>query len=125
MKTMRSVIMAAAALASSSAYAQYTDGVVKIGVLTDMSSIYSDISGSGAIVAAKLAVEDFGAGAVAAVLSQEPQARLVLGVVAEVGSRDDAVGQSGAPQQRPQVVLPAVGGQFGAQEQRDHFRLAA
>jgi hypothetical protein len=71
------------------------------------------------------AVEDLGAGAVAAMLSQEPQARLVLDVVAEVGSRDDAAGQSGAFQQRPQVVLPAVGGQLGAQEQRDHFRFAA
>ncbi len=59
MKTMRSVIMAAAALASSSAYAQYTDGVVKIGVLTDMSSLYSDLAGAGSVAAAKMAVADF------------------------------------------------------------------
>jgi hypothetical protein len=39
MKSMRCLIVAAAALASSSAYAQITDGVVKIGVLTDMSSL--------------------------------------------------------------------------------------
>ncbi len=64
MKTMRSVIvMAAAALASSSAYAQYTDGVIKIGVMSDMSSLYSDVGGPGSVVAAKLAVEDFGAAA--------------------------------------------------------------
>src|ERR1700684_1965237 len=32
---------------------------VKIGVLTDMSSLYSDIGGAGSVAAAKLAVEDF------------------------------------------------------------------
>jgi branched-chain amino acid transport system substrate-binding protein len=59
MKSMRCLIVAAAALASSSAYAQITDGVVKIGVLTDMSSLYSDLAGAGSVVAAKLAVADF------------------------------------------------------------------
>jgi branched-chain amino acid transport system substrate-binding protein len=64
MKTMHSVIIiVAAVLANSSAYAQYTDGVVKIGVLTDMSSLYADDTGVGSVVAAKLAVEDFGAAA--------------------------------------------------------------
>lgn len=33
--------------------------VVKIGVLTDMSGAYSDFTGSGAVIAAKMAVEDF------------------------------------------------------------------
>jgi branched-chain amino acid transport system substrate-binding protein len=61
MKTIVRVIVIAAAIVNSSANAQYTDGIVKIGVLTDMSSIYSDIGGPGAVVAAKLAVEDFGA----------------------------------------------------------------
>jgi branched-chain amino acid transport system substrate-binding protein len=56
---MRCLIVAAAALASSSAYAQITDGVVKIGVLTDMSSLYSDLAGAGSVAAAKLAVADF------------------------------------------------------------------
>jgi branched-chain amino acid transport system substrate-binding protein len=59
MKSMRCLIIAAAALASSSAYAQITDGVVKIGVLTDMSSLYSDLAGAGSVAAAKLAVADF------------------------------------------------------------------
>jgi branched-chain amino acid transport system substrate-binding protein len=63
MKTIVRVIVIAAAIVNSSANAQYTDGIVKIGVLTDMSSIYSDIGGPGAVVAAKLAVEDFGAAA--------------------------------------------------------------
>src|SRR5215813_13474445 len=63
MKTTRNMIVAAALLASSSAFAQYTDGVIKIGVLSDMSSLYADIGGPGSVAAAKLAVEDFGAAA--------------------------------------------------------------
>ena len=37
-----------------------TGGVVKIGVLTDMSGVYADYGGPGAVAAAKLAVQDFG-----------------------------------------------------------------
>lgn len=37
-----------------------TNGTVKIGVLTDLSGLYSDIGGKGSIVAAELAVEDLG-----------------------------------------------------------------
>jgi branched-chain amino acid transport system substrate-binding protein len=44
---------------STMAHAQYTDGVVKIGVLSDMSSVYSDLTGAGSVAAAKLAVQDF------------------------------------------------------------------
>jgi branched-chain amino acid transport system substrate-binding protein len=60
MKTVPKLIIIAAILANGSAFAQYTDGVVKIGILTDMSSLYADDSGQGSVVAAKLAVEDFG-----------------------------------------------------------------
>jgi branched-chain amino acid transport system substrate-binding protein len=63
MKIMRDLTMIAAAFVSSSAFAQYTDGVIKIGVLVDMSSLYADLGGPGSVVAAKLAVEDFGAAA--------------------------------------------------------------
>jgi len=49
----------ALALLGTAAQAQYTDGTVKIGVLTDMSSLYSDLAGAGSVAAAKLAVEDF------------------------------------------------------------------
>jgi len=35
-------------------------GVVKIGVLTDMSGVYSDNTGQGSIVAAQMAIDDFG-----------------------------------------------------------------
>ena len=51
----------AAALGTGTVQAQISDGVVKIGVLSDMSSLYADLAGSGSIVAAQMAVEDFGA----------------------------------------------------------------
>jgi len=51
----------AAAVGTGAAQAQISDGVVKIGVLSDMSSLYSDIGGKGSVVAAQMAVEDFDA----------------------------------------------------------------
>ena len=50
-------------LAASPARAQISDGVVKIGVLNDQSSLYADLAGQGSVVAARMAVEDFGAAA--------------------------------------------------------------
>lgn len=54
-------LAAAAALAAGGAQAQITDNVVKIGILNDQSSLYADLSGQGAVVAARMAAEDFGA----------------------------------------------------------------
>ena len=45
---------------SSSAFAQFTDDKVKIGVLTESSGVYADLAGTGSIIAAQMAVEDFG-----------------------------------------------------------------
>jgi branched-chain amino acid transport system substrate-binding protein len=60
MKLAGRLAFAVAALTCSAAVAQAEDDdVVKIGVLTDMSSLYSDIGGAGSVAAAKLAVEDF------------------------------------------------------------------
>ena len=42
------------------ASAQWTGNRVKIGVLSDMSSLYADITGPGSVLAARMAVEDFG-----------------------------------------------------------------
>ena len=53
----------ALALSSGTALAQMSDGVVKIGVLSDMSSLYADVGGPGSTAAARMAVEDFGAAA--------------------------------------------------------------
>src|SRR5881392_4191960 len=58
----RKLAMAGAiAVAMGQAQAQVSDGVIKIGVMNDQSSLYADISGQGGVVAAKMAVEDFGA----------------------------------------------------------------
>lgn len=50
------------ALASPAAAAagKLSDDVVKIGVLTDMTGYYADLSGPGSLAAAQMAVEDFG-----------------------------------------------------------------
>jgi len=40
--------------------AQLSDDTLKLGVLTDMSSLYADINGPGAVYATQLAIEDFG-----------------------------------------------------------------
>ena len=65
MKRKLMTVMVAAALTTgmSAANAQQgklSDDVVKIGVLTDMSGVYAEYGGPGAVVAAKMAVEDFG-----------------------------------------------------------------
>jgi branched-chain amino acid transport system substrate-binding protein len=64
MKLKRGLIAAAVAAALAAAgvaQAQVSDGVIKIGVLNDQSSLYADIGGPGSVVAARMAVEDFGA----------------------------------------------------------------
>ena len=57
MKLAGSLAFALAALIGTAAQAQTVN--VKIGVLTDMSSLYSGIGGPGSVAAAKLAIEDF------------------------------------------------------------------
>jgi len=60
---LRAIAAAAAICAGSHGFpaaAQISDDVVKIGVLNDLDGLYSDISGMGSVIAARLAVEDFG-----------------------------------------------------------------
>jgi branched-chain amino acid transport system substrate-binding protein len=59
-KSAANALLAGLLLAVAPAAAQVSDEVVRIGVLTDQSSAYSDITGAGSIAAAQLAVEDFG-----------------------------------------------------------------
>jgi branched-chain amino acid transport system substrate-binding protein len=56
MRLAASLAFAAAALFGTAAQAQVN---VKIGVLSDMSSLYADIGGPGSVTAAKMAVQDF------------------------------------------------------------------
>ncbi len=60
-KVLATMVSAALALGAGAAQAQISDGIIKIGVLTDMSSLYTDLAGKGSELAAKMAVEDFGA----------------------------------------------------------------
>ncbi|MFO1283466.1 MAG: ABC transporter substrate-binding protein [Burkholderiales bacterium] len=50
----------ALALGAGTASAQISDNLIKIGVLSDMSSLYTDLAGAGSVVAARMAVEDSG-----------------------------------------------------------------
>ncbi len=62
MKSFAAAFAAGVALAVSSgaANAQISDDVVKIGVLTDMSSLYADATGKGSVAAVQMAVTDYG-----------------------------------------------------------------
>jgi branched-chain amino acid transport system substrate-binding protein len=60
-RKLLSLLVAGACAFGASAQAQISDGVIKIGVMSDMSSLYADIGGPGSVVAARMAVEDFGA----------------------------------------------------------------
>jgi branched-chain amino acid transport system substrate-binding protein len=42
------------------AKARVSDGIVKIGLLLDMNSLYADLTGEGSVTAARMAIEDFG-----------------------------------------------------------------
>jgi len=55
--------LTALTLLEGTANAQISDGVIKIGILNDQSSLYADLSGQGSVVAARMAAEDFGAAA--------------------------------------------------------------
>ena len=59
--TIRAGFSLATMFAAQAGFAEgYSDDVVRIGVLTDMASIYSDSTGTGSVTAVKLAIEEFG-----------------------------------------------------------------
>lgn len=60
LKALQLTATSAALLASScAAQAQISGNVIKIGVLTDLSGTYSDLAGTGSVVATEMAVRDF------------------------------------------------------------------
>ncbi|MDN3519533.1 ABC transporter substrate-binding protein [Aquisalimonas lutea] len=64
-KTLITTVLAAAGvglggMSGAAASTGFSDDVVRIGVLTDMSGIYTDLSGEAAVEAVRMAVEDFG-----------------------------------------------------------------
>jgi branched-chain amino acid transport system substrate-binding protein len=60
MKNSLIAVFAVAALLAGAAHAQTTPDTIKIGVLNDMTSLYADNGGQGSVVAAQMAVADFG-----------------------------------------------------------------
>jgi branched-chain amino acid transport system substrate-binding protein len=54
------VVLLAAGYAKAPAQTEgISDGTVKIGVLTDMAGVFSDLAGAGAVMAAQMAIDDF------------------------------------------------------------------
>ena len=85
MKRLAAALAAGAAmvLSAGAAHAQISDDAVKLGVLTDMSSLYSDATGKGSLAAVQMAVADFGGkvkGKPIAVLSGDHQNKPDVGV---------------------------------------------
>ena len=58
MKRLLPLLASFAALSVPAAHAEM-NGVTRVGVLNDMSSVYADFQGPGSVIAAQLAVEDF------------------------------------------------------------------
>lgn len=54
------VSLVAPAVGAFAQEAKVSDGVVRIGLIEDMSGVYADITGMGAVTAARMAVEEFG-----------------------------------------------------------------
>jgi branched-chain amino acid transport system substrate-binding protein len=77
-----SAALSAGAFGLAQAQARISGDVVKIGVMTDLSGLYSDIGGQGSVLAAQMAVEDFGgtvAGKKVEVLSADHQNKADVG----------------------------------------------
>ena len=61
-KTLTLAAAVGAALAATfapTAQAQISDNAVRIGVLTDLSGVYSDVAGKGTVIATQMAIDDF------------------------------------------------------------------
>jgi branched-chain amino acid transport system substrate-binding protein len=92
--------LAAIGLGAADARAQISDNVVKIGVLNDQSGLYADLGGPGSVVAARMAVEDFGGsvlGKPVEIVFADHQNKSDVGVAIarewfEVGNVDMAIG---------------------------------
>jgi len=79
MQRVRSLLLVAGLISLmpfSSVFAQQAGQPLKIGILSDLSSVYSDIGGSGNVEATKMAIEEFGGsmfGAPIELLTADPQ----------------------------------------------------
>src|SRR3954463_6884840 len=62
MRGFKIYLALALSCAFSSAHAEISDGVVRVGVLNDISGIFQDTNGMGSVEAARMAAEDFKGG---------------------------------------------------------------
>ncbi len=53
-------LFAVGMIGAAQAQTKISDDVVKIGVLTDLSGVYSDLAGNGSVIAARMAAEEMG-----------------------------------------------------------------
>ena len=56
---MKKLLLLSALILSSASAQKLTDNVIKVGVLTDLSGVYSEVSGPGSVKAAQMAADDF------------------------------------------------------------------
>ncbi len=114
-------LAAALAAAFAPAQAQVSDSVVRIGVLTDLSGTYSDLSGTGAVLATQMAIDDF--------IAKEKPAFKIEMVSADHQNKGDIVVQQGARMvregqgrrgQRTGDDLDRAGGEKIAKEKNKH-----
>src|SRR5262249_1788906 len=62
MKHAALILLSSMALAAGDSLAQpakFSDGSVKIGVLSDMSGLYADLGGAGSVISVQMAIDDF------------------------------------------------------------------
>lgn len=127
MKSFAAVLAAGLALAASgtAANAQISDNVVKLGVLTDMSSLYADATGKGSVAAVEMAVADYGgkvAGAPIEVISADHQNKPDVGVAIARNWYDNEKVDAIMDVPTSSVALPGLGADAGEEQDQHQFR---
>src|ERR1700751_5064466 len=60
MRSAAPALFAVSLTLATTAFAQLSGDLVRIGVLSDMSGLYADVGGPGSVAAARMAIADFG-----------------------------------------------------------------
>ncbi len=124
-KLISMLVAAACTFGAGAVKAQISDGVIKIGVLGDQSSLYADLAGLGSVVAARMAVEDFGAarkGMKVEIVFADHQNKADLGasiarqwydrdqvdMITDLGNSSIALAVSGITREKGKVALVTV-----------------
>lgn len=116
--------VACSTLSATAAPGRIDDNVIRIGVLTDMSGVYALVGGPGAVVAARMAVEDFGKktinGARIEILSADDQNRTEIAaartkdwiekekvdMITGMSASSSALGAMAEASKRRKIVIP-------------------